>query len=83
MNLVGNNKNKWDVKYIQILPCVVGEGLHYNVFITQKFIQWKTSRALKLYVLKIPDNKIQEICLRDMNSFSWMKLIPVLIHLKF
>ena len=27
-------ENKWDIKYIQILPDGIGEGLHHNIFIT-------------------------------------------------
>ena len=45
------------MKYIQILPGAIGEGLHHNVFITQKFTHYKTSRTLKLAVFKIPNNK--------------------------
>ena len=46
------------MKYIQILPGAIGEGLHHNVFITQKFTHYKTSRTLKLDVFKIiTDNK--------------------------
>ena len=50
-------ENKWDIKYIQILPDGIGEGLHHNIFITQKITHYKTSRTLKLDVLKIADNK--------------------------
>ena len=45
------------MKYIQILPGATGEGLHHNVFITQKYNHYKTSPTLKLDVFKIPDNK--------------------------
>ena len=47
-------ENKWNIKYIQILPGAIGEG---NVFITWKFAHYKTSHTLKLVVFKIPDNK--------------------------
>ena len=50
-------KNKWDIKYIEVSLGTIGEGLHYNVSITQKFTHYKTSRTFKLYVFKIPDNK--------------------------
>ena len=49
-------ENKWDIKYIQILAGI-GEDLHHDVFITQKFTHYKTSRTLKPDVFKIPDNK--------------------------
>ena len=49
--------NKWDIKYIEVLPGAIGEGLHHNVLITMKFTHYKTSRTFKLYVFKIPDNK--------------------------
>ena len=65
------------MKYIQILPGAIGEGLHHNVFITQKFTHYKTSRTLKLDVFKIPDNenigklfsKYELLCL-DQANFS-------------
>ena len=46
------------MKYIQILPGAIVEGLHHKVFITQKFTHCKTSRTLKFDAFKIPDNKI-------------------------
>ena len=45
------------MKYIQILPGAVGEGLHHNIFITQKFTHYKTLQTLKFDIFKIPDNK--------------------------
>ena len=50
-------ENAWDGKYMQKLPGAIGKGLHYKVFVTQKFTQCKTSRTLKINVFKIPDNK--------------------------
>ena len=50
-------ENKWDIKYIQILPGAIGEGLHHNIFITWKFTYYKTSRTLTIDVFKIPNNK--------------------------
>ena len=43
-----------------MLPGAIGEGLDHNVFITQKFIHYKTSCTLKLDVFNIPDNKNTE-----------------------
>ena len=43
----------------------------------------KKSRALKIDVFKISDNKgIGKVFLKY-DCFSWIKLIPVLIHLKY
>ena len=50
-------ENNWDIKYIQIFPDAIGEGLHHNVFITEKLAHYKTSHTLKCDVFKIPDNK--------------------------
>ena len=50
-------ENKWDIKYIQIVPSDIGGGLHHNVTITWKFTHYKTSRILKLDIFKIPDKK--------------------------
>ena len=63
-NSLAITENKWDVKYIQILPAPtegatenIGEDMHQKVFITQKFTQCKASRTLRIDVFKIPDNK--------------------------
>ena len=54
-----------------------------KVFITKKFTQCKT-RTLKIDVFEIPDNKnIKKNYFQNGNCFSWIKLIPVLIHLKY
>ena len=52
-------ENKWDLKYIQILPGPnegatdnIGEGLHYY-----ELTQCKTLHILKTNVFEIPDNK--------------------------
>ena len=50
-------ENKWDIKYTQALPGTIREGLHHNVFITEKSTHYKTSRTLKHDVFKIPDTK--------------------------
>ena len=71
------------MKYIQILPGAVGEGLHDNIFITQKFTHYKTSQTLKFDIFKIPDNK------NIGKSFSKYELVfldqanLLLIHLKY
>ena len=61
--LVDNLKNKWDVKYIQILTAPaegaaknIREGLQKKIFITYKFTQRKTSRTSQIDVFKIPGN---------------------------
>ena len=75
---------KWDIKYIQRLPAP-REGATENIggFITKKFTQRKTSCTWKFDILEIPDKKkILENCFENMNCFSWIKLIPALIHLK-
>ena len=61
-----------------MLPGAIGEGFHHNVFITQKFTHYKTSRTLKLDVLKISDNenteklflKYEQLFLDQANSSS-------------
>ena len=63
---------------MQILPGAIGEGLHHNVFITQKFTHYKTSRTLKPDAFKIPDNqsigklfsKYELLFLNEANSIS-------------
>ena len=79
--------NKWDVKYIQILPSPT-EGATENIgkglIITEKFTQCKTSPTLKIDVFEIPDKiKILKNCFQDMNCFPWINLVTVLIHLKY
>ena len=52
-------ENKWDIKYIQILPAqqkVLWKILE-KVFISKKYTQCKTSQTLKIDVLEIPDNE--------------------------
>ena len=53
-----------------------------KVFITKKFTQCKT-RTLKIDVFEIPDKNIKKNYFQNGNCFSWIKLIPVLIHLKY
>ena len=55
-----------------------------NVFITKKFTQCKTSCPL-MYLMysKYQIIKILSNCFRSINCSSWIKLIPVLIHLKY
>ena len=68
------------MKYIQILPAQqkVQWKILGKVFITKKFTQCKTSCTLKIDVFEIPDNKnIGKL------FFSWINLIPFLIHLKY
>ena len=43
--------------YIQILRGAVGEGLHHDIRITQKFTHYKTLQTLKFDIFKILDNK--------------------------
>ena len=64
-------------------PKKVLRKIQEKIFINKKFTQCKTSRTLKIDVFEIPDNKILENCFQNMNCFSWIKLIPVLIHLKY
>ena len=53
-------KNKWDIKYIQILP-VQQQRLLWEIlakiFITKKLTQSKTSCTLKIDGFETPDNK--------------------------
>ena len=52
-------KNKWYIKYIQILPAPTKlvQKILEQVFITTKITQCKTSCTLKIDVFEIPDNK--------------------------
>ena len=52
-------ENRWDVKYIQILPVsTVGATENIGeVFITKKFAQFKTLRTLNIDAFEIPNNK--------------------------
>ena len=53
------------MKYIQAFPGAIREGLHHNVFITQKSTHYKASHTLKHDVLKIPDTKnIEKLSLK-------------------
>ena len=55
-----------------------------KIFITKKITQCRTSCTLKIDILETPDKiKILENCFQNMNYFSWIKLIPNLIHLKY
>ena len=55
-----------------------------KVFITKKFTQCKTSHILKLDAFEIPDKiRILEDFIQNMNCFSWINLVPVLVHLKY
>ena len=82
-------ESKWNVKYIQILPAPTEgatennvEGLNYQVFITQNFAQYKTSRTLKIDLFKIPDNKNIGKLFAKHKLLFLDQLIPVLIHHK-
>ena len=59
-------ENKWDIKYIQILPGIIegatennGEGLH-----SKKFTQYQTSCTLKIGVFETPDKNIGKLFLK-------------------
>ena len=52
------------------------------VFVNTKITQYKTSPTLQIDVFVIPNKKILENCCQNLNCFSWIKLIPVLIHVK-
>ena len=55
-----------------------------KVFITKKFTQCKTSHILKIDAFEIPDKiRILEDFIQNMNCFSWINLVPVLVHLKY
>ena len=55
-----------------------------KVLITKKFTQCKESRTLKIDAFEIPDKmKMLKNCFQNMNCFSWIKLIPALMHLKY
>ena len=55
-----------------------------KIFITKKITQCRTSCTLKIDILETPDKiKILENCFQNMNYFSWIKLIPNLIYLKY
>ena len=60
IKLVGNNRKKNQIqnlfKYYLPQQKVLRKILE-KIFITKKFIQCKTTRILKIDVLKIPDNK--------------------------
>ena len=53
-----------------------------KVFITNKSTHWKTCSS-KIDVFKIPYNKSIGNCFQNTNCFSWIKLISVLIYLKY
>ena len=77
-------ENKWDIKYYLPQQKVLRKILE-KVFIAKKFTQCKTSRSRYQISpnirFEIPDNKDFRNCVQNMNCFSWIKLIPVLIHL--
>ena len=54
-----------------------------KVFIINKFTPCKTSHTLEIDVFKIRDNKNIANCFQNTNCFSWIKIIPVLISLKY
>ena len=54
-----------------------------KVFIAKKFTQCKASRTLWNIRFEIPDNKNIGNCVQNINCFSWIKLIQVLIHLTY
>ena len=55
-----------------------------KVFITKKYAQRKTSHTLKKpNVFELPDNKKNENCFQNMNCFSEIKLISILIHSRY
>ena len=76
-------ENKWDIKYYLPQQKVLRKILE-KVFIAKKFTQCKTSRTRYQISpnirFEIPDNKDFRNCVQNMNCFSWIKLIPVLIH---
>ena len=56
----------------------------WKVFITKKFTQCKTSHILKIDAFEIPDKiRILEDFIQNMNCFSWINLVPVLVHPKY
>ena len=66
-----------------LLQYTVPRKILEKVSITKKFTQCKTSRTLKTDVFEIPDNKRNGKLLLKYECFSWIRLIPVLIHLKY
>ena len=78
-----NNGIKDIFKYY-LLQQKVLRKIMQKVFITKKFTQCKTLHTLKIDVFEIPDKiKKMENCFQNINCFSWIKLIPVLINLKY
>ena len=55
-----------------------------KVFITEEFIQCKTSYTLKTNIFEILDKiKILENIFQNMNYFTWINPFPIVIHLNF
>ena len=75
-------EKKWDIIYIQILLAAtegatenIGEGLHLrNV---KHYTPWKSMYS-KYWLIKVLENGFI-----NMDCFSWIRLIPFLIHLKY
>ena len=75
-------EKKWDIIYTQILLAAtegatenIGEGLHLrNV---KHYTPWKSMYS-KYWLIKVLEN-----CFINMDCFSWIRLIPFLIHLKY
>ena len=68
-------ENKWDINHIQTLLAQI-----------QQKVLWKTLvfiTHLKNWCIWITDQKKLENCFENMNLFSWINLISVLIHFKY
>ena len=67
----------------QLYSCQIQQKLLQKilekVFITKKCANCKTSHTLKTDVFELPDNKD----IQNMNCFSRINLISVLIHFKY
>ena len=76
-------ENKGDINDIQILPGATGKGLHHNSSLLRNLLIIKHHAPQNLMYSKYQIMKILKNCFRSMNCFFWIKLILVLIHLKY
>ena len=80
-------ENRWVINHIQKLLTqayyLFLREILEKIFITKKFTQCKTSHTLKIDVFELLDNKGIGKLFSKHERFSWIKLILVMINLKY
>ena len=80
-------ENRWVINHIQKLLTqayyLFLREILEKIFITKKFTQCKTSHTLKIDVFELLDNKDIGKLFSKHERFSWIKLILVMINLKY